>query len=286
MGWPDQTPELAKFYPTSVLITSRDIITLWVARMVLMGLYNMGEVPFPRSTFTPKSSTALARRCPSRRGTASIRLDVIEKFGADSLRFGIAYLTTETQDVRMPVEFECPHCQATIAQTKKNRVLPRVECDKCNKPFSTQWAEKPEDQALPRGAVVSERFELGRNFCNKLWNASRFALMNLEGFTPGAVDEKAFKIEDRWLLSRLATVTGEVTAALETFRYADAARALLRIRLERLLQFLCRNDQGPLWCACRKANGAARDGACARYAAAAAAPDGAVRHGRGVGAVG
>ena len=56
---------------------------------------------------------------------------MIEKFGADALRFGIAYLTTDTQDVKMPVEFECPHCQATFAQTKKNRVLPRIECEKC-----------------------------------------------------------------------------------------------------------------------------------------------------------
>ena len=60
-------------------------------------------------------------------------LDVIEKFGADALRFGIAYLTTETQDVRLPVEFECPHCDARIKQTKKNRTLPRVDCVKCGK---------------------------------------------------------------------------------------------------------------------------------------------------------
>ena len=151
---------------------------------------------------------------------------MIEKFGADALRFGIAYLTTETQDIRMPVEFECPHCEKLIEQTKENRVRPRIKCKHCGKEFSTQWAEKPDDKALPRGAVVSERFELARNFCNKLWNASRFALMNLEGYTPGAVADADLLVEDRWILSRLATVTQETTAALAEYRYADAAKSL------------------------------------------------------------
>jgi valyl-tRNA synthetase len=65
-------------------------------------------------------------------------VDVMEKFGADSLRFGLAYLTTEMQDVRMPVEFECPHCGKLMEQTKKNRVLPRVKCTQCGEEFSTQ----------------------------------------------------------------------------------------------------------------------------------------------------
>ena len=151
---------------------------------------------------------------------------MIEKFGADALRFGMAYLTTETQDIRMPVEFECPHCEKLIEQTKENRVRPRIKCKHCGKEFSTQWAEKPDDKALPRGAVVSERFELARNFCNKLWNASRFALMNLEGYTPGAVADADLLVEDRWILSRLATVTQETTAALAEYRYADAAKSL------------------------------------------------------------
>ena len=229
LGWPEKTPELAKFYPTDVLITSRDIITLWVARMVLSGLYNMGEVPFSRVYIHPKILDGYGETMSKSKGNGVDPLDVIDKFGADALRFGIAHLTTETQDVRLPVEFECPHCEALIKQTKKNRTLPRVECTKCGKPFSTQWAESDKDKALPRGAAVSERFELGRNFCNKLWNASRFALMNLEGYEPGLVAEDELTLEDRWLLSRLSTVTGQVTEALENFRYADADRKSTRL---------------------------------------------------------
>jgi valyl-tRNA synthetase len=226
LGWPEQTPELAKFYPTNVLITSRDIITLWVARMVLTGLYNVGDVPFHTVYIHPKILDGYGESMSKSKGNGVDPLDVIEKFGTDALRFGLAYLTTETQDVRMPVEFECPYCGTLINQTQKNRRLPRVKCDKCGQAFSTQWAETDADKALLRGAVVSERFELGRNFCNKLWNASRFALMNFEGYEPGPVADEDLTIEDRWLLSRLATVTGQVTEALDSFRYADAARAL------------------------------------------------------------
>ena len=226
LGWPDATLELAKFYPTSVLVTSREIITLWVARMVLAGLYNKGEVPFSRVYITPKILDGYGETMSKSKGNGVDPLDVIEKFGADALRFGIAHLTTETQDVRLPVEFECPHCKAVFPQTKKNRQLPRVPCEKCGQPFSTQWAEKPEDKALPRGASVSERFELGRNFCNKLWNASRFSLINLEGYEARQVADKDLLLEDRWLLSRLSTVTHQVTDALENFQYAEAARTL------------------------------------------------------------
>jgi len=226
LGWPDQTPELKHYYPTSVLSTGRDIISLWVARMVISGLHNMGEVPFREVFIHPKILDGYGETMSKSKGNGVDPIDVIAKFGADALRFGLAYLTTETQDVRMPVEFECPHCGGHIEQTKENRVLPRIRCDKCGKDFATQWADKAEDKELPRAAILSERFELGRNFCNKLWNASRFALMNLDGYTPAPVTEDQLLVEDRWVLSRLANVTQAVTEALAEYRFADAARSL------------------------------------------------------------
>lgn len=226
LGWPEQTPELAYFYPTSTLVTSRDIITLWVARMVLAGLYNVGEVPFRDVYIHPKILDGYGEGMSKSKGNGVDPVDVMEKFGADALRFGLAYLTTETQDIRMPVSFECPHCEHLLEQTRENRVRPRITCPKCKQTFSTQWAEKPEDKALPRGPVVSERFELARNFCNKLWNASRFVLMNLEGYQPGETSPSDLPLEDRWILGRLATVTRTVTQALERFRFSEAARCL------------------------------------------------------------
>ncbi len=226
LGWPQATPELGYFYPTNVLITSRDIITLWVARMVLTGLSNMGQVPFRDVYIHPKILDAYGEGMSKTKGNGVDPMDVIDKFGPDALRFGLAYLTSDLQDVRMPVQFECPHCNQLIDQTKKNREMPRIECPKCRQPFQTQWARSAEDRALKRGAVVSERFEVARNFCNKLWNAARFVMLNLEHYTPAPVPKQQLAFEDQWILSRLATVTREVTEALEQYRYSDAARTL------------------------------------------------------------
>ena len=226
LGWPRPTPELDYFYPTSVLITSRDIITLWVARMVLAGLNNMGEVPFHRVFIHPKILDGYGETMSKSKGNGIDPLDVIDKLGADALRFGMADLTTETQDVRMPVQFECPHCEHSFDQTKKNRELGRVDCPKCKQPFSTQWSKTEEDLSLPRGLVLSERFERARNFINKLWNASRFAMMNLEGYHATTITPEQLTVEDRWILSRLTTVSQNVSQSLEQFRYADATREL------------------------------------------------------------
>ncbi len=226
LGWPEQTPALQYYYPTNVLSTSRGIITLWVARMVLTGLYNIGEVPFHDVYIHPTILDGFGEIMSKSKGNGVDPADVIAKFGADALRFGLARMATETQDVRVPVEFECPHCHKLIEQTHKNRVQPRVKCPHCGGEFSTQWAAKPEDVALPRAMVVSERFEEARNFCNKLWNAARFALLNLEGYTPAPVATDSLTVEDRWILSRLATVTAQTTASIEGYKFAEAARVL------------------------------------------------------------
>jgi valyl-tRNA synthetase len=226
LGWPNQTPELNYFYPTNTLITSRDIISLWVARMVLMGLNNLNEVPFREVFIHPKIQDGFGETMSKSKGNGIDPIEIIDKFGADALRFAMAHLTTDTQDVRMPVQFECPHCQHSFDQTKKNRELPTLDCPNCKKAFSTQWATSPADKSLPRGAIISERFEVARNFVNKLWNASRFAMLNLNGYSPAAIQDSDLTLEDRWMLSRLATVSANVTEKLEKYHYGEAAREL------------------------------------------------------------
>jgi valyl-tRNA synthetase len=259
LGWPDDTLDLRRYYPTSVLITNRDILTLWVARMVLAGKFNTGKKPFDDVYIHPTILDKYGERMSKSKGNGVDPMAVVAKYGADSLRFALAYLTTESQDIRLALDFECPHCGAAVEQTKKNRTQPRIQCPKCKKNFRTQWAETAEDKALPEGAMVGERFEIARNFCNKLWNAARFVLMNLDG-SPQIADgsqqtadgrrqqlssdcglqsadcnllsavcrlpSAVCCLEDKWILSRLATVTKNVTADLEHYRYAEAMRQL------------------------------------------------------------
>jgi valyl-tRNA synthetase len=234
LGWPRQTPELAAFYPTSALVTSRDILTLWVARMVIMGIFDTGEIPFAEVAIHPKILDRYGETMSKSKGNGVDPIDVIDSLGADALRFALASMATETQDVRMPVDFQCPACGHLVEQTVQNRVKPRIECPKCTKPFRTQWASSAVDLALPRGPAVSEKFESGRNFSNKLWNATRFVLMNIDGFAgedlsseaAASLDIGSLPLEDRWLLSRLASVTREATRAVDEYRFAEAARTL------------------------------------------------------------
>jgi len=230
LGWPGATAELETFYPTAALVTSRDILTLWVARMVIMGVFDTGEIPFHEVYIHPKILDRYGETMSKSKGNGVDPVDVIDSLGADALRFALAGMATETQDVRMPVDFQCPACGHLVEQTVQNRVKPRIDCPKCGKPFRTQWANAAADLDLPRGPAVSEKFEAGRNFSNKLWNATRFVLMNLEGSTPGPLaamgEVSSLPLEDQWLLSRLASVTRNATRAIADYKFAELAREL------------------------------------------------------------
>ncbi|MFQ5502135.1 MAG: valine--tRNA ligase [Phycisphaerae bacterium] len=194
LGWPDADPEssnnlLNTFYPTDVLSTAREIITLWVARMVMTGLYNVGKIPFTDVVIHPVIQDGQGRKMSKSLGNGVDPVDIIDKYGADALRFTLADLATETQDIRMPVTRE----------------------------------------KLPDGREIniSPKFEKGRNFCNKLWQAATgFVIPNLEGYTPVELDVEALGLEDRWILSRLAACVANVDEALARYRFSEAINVL------------------------------------------------------------
>ncbi len=156
--------------------------------MVIFGQFNMGDVPFRDVYIHPVIQDGQGKRMSKSAGNGVDPVDIIEIYGADALRYTLAAGATETQDLRMPVE----------------------------------------KLKLPDGRVTntSERFEQGRNFANKFWNVARFAMMNLEGYEPGAVEIERLPTEDRWIIALLDETIAATTADLEAFRFAEAARRL------------------------------------------------------------
>jgi valyl-tRNA synthetase len=170
LGWPEETPELLAFYPTDTLVTARDIIFLWVARMVMMGVEFTGRLPFVDVPITSVIQAPDGRRMSKSLGTGIDPLDEFEKYGADAVRFGLLAMSS-TQDVR--------------------------------------YSEK--------------RVKQGLDLANKLWNASRFVILNVDEV---AAEPRPEAIEDRWILSRLARATSEITELLETFHFSRASLEL------------------------------------------------------------
>ena len=174
LGWPDDTPELRFFYPTSVLSTARDILFLWVARMIMSGMYFVGgEVPFDDVIIHATVLNAEGKRMSKSLGTGLDPLDLMEHYGADGMRFGLMLQVTGNQDIKF----------------------------------------------------AEDKLVSSRNFANKIWNASRFVLMNLdEPFVPGP--PKAATVADAWILSRLAGLVGAVSEGLDTYEFGEVARSL------------------------------------------------------------
>lgn len=173
MGWPEQTEELAHFYPTSVLVTGRDIIFFWVARMIFMGLEFMQERPFKEVLIHGLVLDAQGRKMSKSLGNGVDPIDIIDQYGADTLRFMLITGNTPGNDLRFQ----------------------------------------------------QERLEGTRNFANKIWNAARFALLNLGDFKPEEVQPE-LALADRWILSRLNHTIEEVTRQLDRYELGEAARVL------------------------------------------------------------
>lgn len=175
LGWPKQTEELNYFYPTSVMVTGRDIIFFWVARMIFSGLAFMNEVPFKDVFVHGLVMDALGRKMSKSLGNGVDPIDVIEEYGADSLRFMLVTGNTPGNDLRFHFE----------------------------------------------------RLDGARNFVNKIWNASRFVIMNLQDFDPGANPSgESFTLADRWILSRFRETAFSVTSCLENYELGEAARII------------------------------------------------------------
>ncbi len=176
LGWPDRTPDLARYYPTDVLVTGYDIIFFWVARMVFSGMEHMGREPFHTVFIHGLVRDAQGRKMSKSLGNGIDPLEMIEQYGADALRYALASGNAPGNDMR----------------------------------FS------------------QEKIASARNFANKLWNASRFVLMNLqeEELPDGLPDASALSKEDKWVLTRLNALAREVNEALEKFELGVALAAI------------------------------------------------------------
>lgn len=174
LGWPEKTVDLATFYPTTALVTAYDIIFFWVARMVMAGLEFTGQVPFRDIYIHGLVRDKQGRKMSKSLGNGLDPLEIVGEYGADALKFTLAFMCAAGQDI----------------------------------------------------LVDKESFKLGSRFANKIWNASRYILGNLEGRDLVAVSRADLSELDRWIYNRLDTAAANTRAALESYRYNDGAQTV------------------------------------------------------------
>ncbi|MBF0449019.1 MAG: valine--tRNA ligase [Magnetococcales bacterium] len=212
LGWPKKTQQMVDFYPTNVLVTAFDIIFFWVARMVMMGLKFTDQVPFHDVYITGLVRDGEGNKMSKSKGNIIDPLDLIDGIELETL------IAKRTKDMMQP------HLAEKIAKATRKEFPDGIA------PFGADALRFTMASLATQGRDI--KFDLGRiegyrNFCNKIWNATRFVLMNTEG-QPCGVGLKAldFSPTDRWILSRLQRVKREVAKAIEEYRFNDAANGL------------------------------------------------------------
>ena len=212
LGWPNDNPRLRTFYPTSVLVTGFDIIFFWVARMIMFGLKFMNDVPFREVYIHGLVRDADGNKMSKSKGNILDPLDLSDGIGLDDL---IAKRTTGLMQPQLAPRI--------IAATRRQfpEGIPAYGTDALRFTFCS---------LATQGRDI--RFDLGRiggyrDFCNKLWNAARFVLRNVEGEDIGAGDEScSYSLADRWILSRLQSAVAQARDAIDAYRFDLAAQAI------------------------------------------------------------
>ncbi|WNL39533.1 valine--tRNA ligase [Halomonas sp. PAMB 3232] len=212
LGWPEKTPELETFHPTSVLVTGFDIIFFWVARMIMMTLKFTGEVPFKTVYVHGLVRDGQGQKMSKSKGNVLDPIDLIDGISLDAL------LEKRTGNMMQPQKAKA------IARATKEEFKDGIE------PHGTDALRFTFLSQATTGRDIKfdmNRLDGYRNFCNKLWNASRYVLMNAEGEDCGAADEPVeLSLADRWIISELQKTEAQVTKAMEEYRFDHASQAL------------------------------------------------------------
>jgi valyl-tRNA synthetase len=209
LGWPEKTEELAKFHPASVLVTGFDIIFFWVARMIMMSLHLKREVPFKQVYVHGLVRDGEGQKMSKSKGNVLDPIDLIDGIDLEAL------VTKRTSSMMQPQQ------AAKIEKATRKQFpdgIPGYGTDALRYTFYS-LASTGRDIKFDLG-----RMEGFRNFCNKLWNAARYVLMNTEGFDPAAPSERSEA--DEWILSRLQTTMIETASSIEQYRFDHAAQTL------------------------------------------------------------